>query len=106
MSAFFTHLQIGVFFARHWKTFLVFAVESVFEIHCSLEGPYNCLYVWGTKMTQAQFFLTQLLHTVSRCNLLCDLLNKLLLLNLFWVAVTKGLNTYGLKTFQLFILNL
>ena len=32
------------------NTSLVFLVESVFEIHCSTEGPYNYLYVWGTEM--------------------------------------------------------
>uniref|UniRef100_A0AAZ3RID2 LRRC8 pannexin-like TM region domain-containing protein n=1 Tax=Oncorhynchus tshawytscha TaxID=74940 RepID=A0AAZ3RID2_ONCTS len=40
-------LMIGVFgctlqvpfFVRHWKTSLVFVVESVFEIHCTTEGP-------------------------------------------------------------------
>jgi hypothetical protein len=30
----------------------------------------------------------------SPCNLLCDLLSTLLLLNLFRLAITKGLNTY------------
>ena len=36
------------------------------------------------------------------CNLLCDLLSTFLLLNLFWLAITKGLNTYWPETIQLF----
>jgi hypothetical protein len=43
--------------------------------------------------------------TQSLCNLLCDLLSTCLPLNVFRLAITKGLNTYWLKTFQLFILN-
>jgi hypothetical protein len=47
---------------------------------------------------------TIIVHRVSPCNLLCDLLSKPLLLNLFWFAIRMGLNTYWLKTLQLFIL--
>ncbi|CDQ76207.1 unnamed protein product [Oncorhynchus mykiss] len=47
---FFTHLPIGALL-WHWKSSLVFAVESVFEIHYSTEGPYNYLYVWSTEMS-------------------------------------------------------
>ena len=43
-----------------------------------------------------------MLNTII-CNSLCDLLSTFLLLNLFRLAITKGLNTYWLKTFQLFI---
>ena len=38
-----------------------------------------------------------MLNTVSPCNLLCDLLSKCLILNLFRHPITKGLNTYWLK---------
>jgi hypothetical protein len=39
-----------VTFAKYWKTSLVFVAESVFEIHCSTEGPYRQLYMWDTEM--------------------------------------------------------
>jgi hypothetical protein len=29
------------FSARKWNSFLVFVFESVFEIHCTTEGPYR-----------------------------------------------------------------
>jgi hypothetical protein len=48
---------------------------------------------------------TSIAHRVSPCNVLCDLLSTFLLLNLFRLAITKGLKTYCLKTFPLFIFN-
>ena len=33
--------QYVAFFVSYWKTSLDFVVESVFEIHCSTEGPYR-----------------------------------------------------------------
>ena len=38
------------FFVRHGKTSLASMVESVFEIHCSTEGPYIYLYGWNTEI--------------------------------------------------------
>ncbi|XP_014053884.2 solute carrier family 22 member 13 isoform X4 [Salmo salar] len=37
-------------FARRWNISLVCVVESVFEMHCSTEGPNRSLYVWSTAM--------------------------------------------------------
>jgi hypothetical protein len=37
---------------------------------------------------------TIIAHRVSPCNLLRDLLSNLLLLNVFRLSITKGLNTY------------
>ena len=31
------------FLTRHLKTPLVFVIESVLEIHCSIEGLYSCI---------------------------------------------------------------
>ena len=33
-------------------------------------------------------------HTLRPCNLLCEMLSTFLLLNLFRLSITKGLNTY------------
>jgi hypothetical protein len=41
----------------------------------------------------------------ANATLLCNLFSKYFLLNLFRLAITKGLNTYWLKTFQIFIYN-
>ena len=46
---------------------------------------------------------TIIAHRMSPCNLLYDLLSTFLLLNVFRLSITKGLNMYWLKTFQLFI---
>ena len=86
------------FFTRHWKTSLIFVVESMFEIHCLTEEPYNYLYVcerWGghSKMT----LNTIIAHRVIPCNLLCDLLSTFLLLNVFGKSMwkkSKGVNTF------------
>ena len=40
MSAFF-YTDLTTFLVRHWKTSLVFVIASVFEMHCSTEGPYK-----------------------------------------------------------------
>jgi hypothetical protein len=50
-------------------------------------------------------FNTLFAQRVSPCNLLCDLLSTFLLLNVFRFAMATSLNTYWLKTFQLFIFN-
>ena len=81
--------QYVSFFARHWKTFLVFVVEFVFKIHCLTEGPYRLLYVWCTEIR----YTTTIRCTQSPRNLLCDWLSTFLLLNLFRFAIIKGLNT-------------
>ena len=44
---------------------------------------------------------TIIAHRVNPCNVLCE--KHIWLLNLFRLAITKGLNTYWLKTLQLFI---
>jgi hypothetical protein len=64
------------------------------------------LYVWGTDMWWS--FKNHVKHyycTHIPCNLICDLFSTFLLLNVFWLAITKGMNIYSLKTFQLFIFN-
>ena len=48
---------------------------------------------------------TIIAHRLSQCNLLCNLLSTFLLLNLFRLTITKGLNTYWLKTLQVFVFN-
>jgi hypothetical protein len=66
-------------------------VESVFEIHCSTEGPYRCVGCVGPyacvgykdEVVIEKSCYTIITHRVSPCNLLCDLLSKCLLLNLF-----------------------
>ena len=67
--------QYVPFFVRHWKIYLAFVAEFV----------WNSLLEWGTLQLSVcvgysdQSFkkscLTLLLHTVSSCNLLCDLLS-------------------------------
>ena len=68
-------------------------VESVFEIPCSTEGPLQIIVCVGYRdedVINNIMLNTIIEHRVSPCNLFC----KFLLLNLFRLAITKGLNTY------------
>ena len=62
----------------------------------------NCMCGVQRWVSHSKIMLNTIIG-VSPCNILCDLLSKFLILNLFRLAITKGLITYWLKTFQLFI---
>ena len=40
---------------------LAFVVQSVFEIHCLIEGPYRSLYVWGTEIVKSKTLLNTII---------------------------------------------
>jgi hypothetical protein len=60
----------------------------------------NCMCGEQRRGSHSRIMLnTIIVHRVSPYNLLCDLLSTFLLLNLFRLAITKGLNTYWFNTF-------
>ena len=104
----FTHLPIGALLCKSlenlpglcgwicvWKSLLEWGPIQIFV----------CMWYRVDVVIEKSWENTSISHSGSSCNLLWELLSKCLLLNLLRLAITKGMNTYWLKTFQLFVLN-
>jgi hypothetical protein len=84
------------FLERHWKTSLVFVVESVFEIHCSTEGSEGsvCVRYRDEVVIEKKMLNTIIAHSESM-QLIMRLVKQIFTpLKLFRLAITKRLNTY------------